>query len=50
MAHRDAPGPAEGPTVKLTAQIAGEGRPWLGRIVWEDGEIDPRTRMANAVA
>ncbi len=39
-----------GPTVKLRAEFAGASQVWTGRIVRTEGEIDPRSRMVNAVA
>ncbi len=50
LAYRDESSPAAGPAVKLTAQFAGQEHTWRGRIVRTEGEIDPRTRMVNAVA
>ncbi|MCY4373348.1 MAG: hypothetical protein OXC31_06195, partial [Spirochaetaceae bacterium] len=34
----------------LTARFAGRDHTWTGRIVRTEGEIDPRTRMVNAIA
>ncbi len=39
-----------GPRVKLTAQFAGRSHSWMGRIVRTDAEIDPQTRMIQAIA
>ena len=50
LAYRDGSSSPTGPSVKLTARFAGEEHAWLGRIVRTEGEIDPRTRMVNAVA
>ncbi len=38
------------PRVILRAQIAGNEYEWEGKIVRTEGEIDPRSRMVNAVA
>jgi RND family efflux transporter MFP subunit len=40
----------EGPTVELSTQFAGQRHTWIGRVVRTEGEIDPRSRMVNAVA
>ncbi len=50
LAYRDESAPASGPAVKLTAQFAGKKHVWHGRIVRTEGEVDPRTRMVNAIA
>ena len=50
LAYRDQSVTADGPRVKLTALFAGEEHSWQGRIVRTEGEIDPQTRMVNAVA
>lgn len=39
-----------GPRVVLRADFAGKTHEWEGRIVRTEGEIDPVTRMVNAVA
>jgi RND family efflux transporter MFP subunit len=39
-----------GPLVLLRAQFAGREYTWEGRIVRTEGELDPRTRMIQAVA
>lgn len=41
---------ADGPSVVLSANFAGETYRWSGRIVRTEGEIDPRTRMIQAIA
>lgn len=38
------------PEVKLRASYGGHEHEWTGKIVRTEGEIDPRTRMINAVA
>ncbi|MDE0125644.1 MAG: efflux RND transporter periplasmic adaptor subunit [Bryobacterales bacterium] len=50
LAYRDGKTSAEGPGVVLKALFAGEEHSWQGRIVRTEGEIDPRTRMVNAIA
>ena len=50
LAYRDVSSPSIGPPVKLTALFAGREHSWNGRIVRTEGEIDPRTRMVNAIA
>lgn len=50
LAYRQASSDEIGPRVTLTAQFAGEEHAWQGRIVRTEGEIDPRTRMVNAIA
>lgn len=50
LAYRNVSSPATGPSVKLTARFAGREHSWQGRIVRTEGEIDPRTRMVNAIA
>ena len=50
LAYRDSTAAAKGPAVKLTARFAGRDHSWQGRIVRTEGEIDPRTRMVNAIA
>jgi multidrug efflux pump subunit AcrA (membrane-fusion protein) len=39
-----------GPEVELSARFAGARHTWPARVVRTEGEIDPRTRMVNAVA
>ncbi len=39
-----------GPEVLLRAEFAGRAHTWRGRIVRTEGEIDPKSRMVNAVA
>lgn len=39
-----------GPRVTLLAQFAGQSWQWHGRIVRTEGEIDPDSRMVNAIA
>ena len=43
-------GPPSGPEVSLRAEFAGRKHVWSGRIVRTEGEIDPKSRMVNAVA
>lgn len=43
-------GPPPGPEVSLRAEFAGRKHVWSGRIVRTEGEIDPKSRMVNAVA
>ena len=50
LAYRDGAATADGPAVRLTALFAGREHSWRGRIVRTEGEIDPRTRMVNAIA
>ncbi len=50
LAYRDGSSTGQGPAVKLTARFAGRDHSWQGRIVRTEGEIDPRTRMVNAIA
>ena len=50
LAYRDSSATANGPAVKLTARFAGRDYSWQGQIVRTEGEIDPRTRMVNAIA
>ncbi len=50
LPYRNGSSTTEGPAVKLTAQFAGKEHSWRGRIVRTEGEIDPRTRMVNAIA
>lgn len=39
-----------GPEVLLRAEFAGRNHTWRGHIVRTEGEIDPKSRMVNAVA
>ncbi len=48
-AKTDGGAPA-GPEVLLRAEFAGREHTWRGRIVRTEGEIDPKSRMVNAVA
>lgn len=41
---------SRGPEVRLSADFAGRGHEWQGRIVRTEGEIDPTTRMVHAIA
>jgi RND family efflux transporter MFP subunit len=41
---------AEGPTVVLRAEFAGQQLAWNGHIVRTEGEIDPKSRMVTLVA
>ncbi|MEZ5363055.1 MAG: efflux RND transporter periplasmic adaptor subunit [Bryobacterales bacterium] len=52
LAYRNVAGSqnAQGPTVVLESEFAGETHQWRGRIVRTEGEIDPRTRMIHAIA
>jgi len=52
LGYRQDPDPEvdEGPRVLLHAEFAGREYQWEGRVVRTEGEIDPRTRMVNAVA
>ena len=50
LAYRDDSAATEGPAVQLTARFAGRDHTWTGRVVRTEGEIDPRTRMVNAIA
>ncbi|MDE0628047.1 MAG: efflux RND transporter periplasmic adaptor subunit [Bryobacterales bacterium] len=50
LAYRDGKTSSKGPGVVLKALFAGEEHSWQGRIVRTEGEIDPRTRMVNAIA
>lgn len=43
-------GANKGPNVEFSAQFAGQQAEWSGRIVRTEGEIDPRTRMIQAIA
>ncbi|MGD8397174.1 MAG: efflux transporter periplasmic adaptor subunit, partial [Candidatus Eiseniibacteriota bacterium] len=48
--YRDGADAARGPEVRLSAEFAGRRHEWQGRIVRTEGEIDPQSRMVNAVA
>ena len=54
FAHLDLPmdfhGGADGPRVRLRADLAGKQREWTAHVVRVEGEIDPRTRMVYVVA
>ena len=50
LAYRGQKERAAGPRVTLTANFAGKRHTWRGRIVRTEGEIDPRTRMVQAIA
>ena len=50
LGFRDADSAPPGPRVRLTARFGGEDYAWDGRIARTEGEIDPRTRMINAIA
>lgn len=50
LAFRGQEGSAEGPKVTLRAQFAGRDHTWQGRIVRTEAEIDPQSRMVQAVA
>ncbi len=50
MAYRDESSSEKGPAVKLIARFAGKDYSWQGHIVRTEAEIDPRTRMVNAIA
>ena len=50
LAYRDGSAASQGPTVQLIARFAGRDHSWTGRVVRTEGEIDPRTRMVNAIA
>jgi RND family efflux transporter MFP subunit len=41
---------AQGPAVTLSSDFAGKTYQWSGRIVRTEGEIDPETRMVQAIA
>ncbi len=43
-------GSVPGPEVHLRAEFAGQMRTWTGHITRTEGEIDPKSRMVNAVA
>ncbi len=50
LAYRGQKERAAGPRVILMANFAGKRHTWQGRIVRTEGEIDPRTRMVQAIA
>ncbi len=50
LAYRGQKGRAAGPLVTLVADFAGQRHTWQGRVVRTEGEIDPRTRMVQAIA
>ena len=50
LGFRGADAQSPGPRVQLTSNFGGVDYAWNGRIVRTEGEIDPRTRMINAVA
>jgi len=50
LAFRGQVGDANGPKVMLRAQFAGREHTWQGRIVRTEAEIDPQSRMVQAVA
>lgn len=50
LAYRNGESAGQGPRVRLKALFAGREHTWDGRIVRTEGEIDPRTRMVNAIA
>ena len=50
LAYRGQRESARGPSVALMANFAGRRHRWQGRIVRTEGEIDPRTRMIQAIA
>jgi RND family efflux transporter MFP subunit len=50
IAYRDEDAAESGPEVTLRSRFAGGEHTWTGRIVRTEGEIDPRTRMIQAVA
>ena len=50
LAYRDAEARAAGPSVAISADFAGNTYKWQGRIVRTEGEIDPETRMVQALA
>jgi RND family efflux transporter MFP subunit len=49
IAYRNATAEEDGPEVLLRARFAGRDYTWRGRIVRTEGELDPRTRMIQAV-
>lgn len=50
IAYRGADSSPEGPVVLLRSRFAGADYMWRGRILRTDGELDPRTRMIQAIA
>ena len=50
LAFRGQSGEAQGPKVIVRAQFAGREHQWEGRIVRTEAEIDPQSRMVQAVA
>ena len=50
LAYRGQEERAAGPRVTLMADFAGQRHTWQGRVVRTEGEIDPRTRMVQAIA
>ncbi len=44
------PGDAAGPAVELRSEFGGTAAVWQGRIVRTAGEVDPKTRMVQAIA
>jgi len=50
LAYRDAESRASGPSAVISADFAGKTYKWQGRIVRTEGEIDPQTRMVQALA
>jgi RND family efflux transporter MFP subunit len=50
LAYRDAEARAAGPSAVVSADFAGQTYKWQGRIVRTEGEIDPQTRMVQALA
>ncbi len=50
LAYRDGSETVRGPVVRLTARFAGQDFTWRGRVVRTEGQIDPQTRMVNAIA
>ena len=50
VVYREPVANVEEPRVLLVSEFAGRKHVWHGRIVRTEGELDPRTRMINAVA
>ncbi|MCP5117058.1 MAG: efflux RND transporter periplasmic adaptor subunit [bacterium] len=50
LVYRGAAAGSIGPGVKVRATFAGKQHEWAGRLVRTEGEIDPRSRMIQAVA
>jgi len=50
LAFRGQEGDLKGPNVTLRAQFAGREHSWQGKIVRTEAEIDPQSRMVQAVA